>query len=51
MDGIPTEFYKEIFEIIKYDLQANFNNTLFESQVAPKTWNQTITTLIPKKGI
>lgn len=37
MDGIPIEFYKEFFEIIKCDLQANFNNTLFESQLAPKT--------------
>ena len=51
MDGIPIEFYKEFFEIIKCDLQANFNNTLFESQLAPETWNQAITTLIPKKEI
>ena len=51
VDGVPIEFYKEFFEIIKYDLQTPFNNTLFQSQGSPKTWNQAIITLIPKKGI
>ena len=50
VDGIPIEFYKEFLEIIKYDLQKTFNETLFENQITPKTWNQAIITLIPKKG-
>ena len=50
VDGIPIEFYKEFLEIIKYDLQKTFNETLFENQITPKTWNQAVITLIPKKG-
>ena len=50
MDGIPKEFYKEFLETIKYDLQKTCNETLFENQITPKTWNQAIITLIPKKG-
>ena len=50
VDGIPKEFYKEFLETIKYDLQKTCNETLFENQITPKTWNQAIITLIPKKG-
>ena len=50
VDGIPKEFYKEFLETIKYDLQKTCNETLFENQITPKTWNQAVITLIPKKG-
>ena len=49
-DVLPIEFYKEFFENIKNDLQVRFNKTLFDAQTTPKTWNQAIITLIPKKG-
>lgn len=49
IDGLPIEFYKEFFEQIKYDLQNTYNKTLFDIKIAPKTWNQAITTLIPEK--
>ena len=48
--GLLIEFYKELFETIKYDLQLTFNKTLFDSKLTPKIWNQAIITLIPKKG-
>ena len=50
IDGIPIKFYKEFLEIIKKDLQKIFNETLFRNKKTPKTWNQAIITLIPKKG-
>ena len=49
IDGIPIEFYKEFFPIIKNDLKYIFNKVLFNLQTTPKTWNQAIITLIPKK--
>ena len=45
VDGLPIEFYKELFEIIKYELQLTFNKTLFNSKL---TWNQVIIALISK---
>ena len=50
IDGIPIEFSKEFHEIIINDLQKTFNEALFNNQTIPKTWNQAIITLIPKKG-
>ena len=50
VDGLPIEFYKKFFEKIKHDLQTTYNKTLFQKQQPPKTWNQAIITLIPKKG-
>ena len=50
IDGIPIEFYKEFIDIIKKDLQKIFNEILFTNKKTPKTWNQAIITLIPKKG-
>ena len=50
IDGIPIKFYKEFIEIIKKDLQKIFNEILFTNKKTPKTWNQAIITLIPKKG-
>ena len=50
IDGIPIEFYKEFLETITNDLQKTFNETLINNQKIPKTWNQAIITLIPKKG-
>ena len=48
-DGIPVEFYKEFYQILKNDLQDIFNNVLFNLKITPKTWNQAIITLIPKQ--
>ena len=42
VDGIPIEFYKDFFEILKKDLQITFNNALFNLKTTPKTWNQAI---------
>ena len=50
VDGIPIEFYKEFLETIIPDLQKTFNETLFTNKKMPKTWNQAMITLIPKKG-
>ena len=50
MDGIPIDFYKEFLETIILDLLKTFNETLFTNKKTPKTWNQAIITLIPKKG-
>ena len=47
VDGIPIDFYKET---IILDLQKTFIETLFTNKKTPKTWNQAIITLIPKKG-
>ena len=47
--GIPVEFYKEFYPIIKNDLKYIFKKVLFNLQTTPKTWNQAIITLIPKK--
>ena len=49
IDGIPVEFYKEFFELLKKDPQDIFNNVLFEQKTTPKTWNQAIISLIPKQ--
>ena len=50
IDSIPIEFYKEFIETIKTDLQKFFNEILFSNKKTPKSWNQAIITLIPKKG-
>ena len=49
VDAIPIEFYEEIFEILKKDLQTVFNNVLFELKKTPKTWNHAIICLILKR--
>ena len=49
IDGIPIEFYREFFELLKKDLQDIFNNVLFEQKITPKTWNHAIISLIPKQ--
>ena len=49
MDGIPVEFYKEFFDLLKKDLQDIFNNVLFQQKTTPTTWNQAIMSLIPKQ--
>ena len=49
IDGIPIEFFKEFFELLKKDLQDIFNNVLFEQKTTPKTWNQAIISIIPKQ--
>ena len=49
VDGIPIEFYKEFFDILKKDLQTVFNNVLFKLKRTPKTWNSAIICLIPKR--
>ena len=49
IDGIPIEFYKEFIEIIKKVLQKTFNEILFTNKITPKTWNQAIITLIPRR--
>ena len=50
MHGIPIDFYKEFLETIILDLLKTFNETLFTNKKTPKTWNQAIIMLIPKKG-
>ena len=47
--GIPIEFYKEFFELLKKDLQDIFNNVLFEQKITAQTWNQAIISLISKQ--
>ena len=37
IDGIPVEFYKEFFDLLKKDLQDMFDNVLFQQKTAPKT--------------
>ena len=49
IDGIPAEFYKEFYSLLKKDLQEIFNKVLFTYKTTPKTWNQAIITLIPKQ--
>ena len=49
IDGIPAEFYKEFYTILKKDLQDIFNKVLFNLKTTPKTRNQAIITLIPKQ--
>ena len=49
-DGILIEFYNGFTETIKKDLQKAFNEILFTKKITPKTWDQTIITLAPKKG-
>ena len=50
IDGLPIEFYKDFFELLKNNLQNLHNNTLFHDKNTPKTCNQALITLIPKKG-
>ena len=42
----PVEFYKEVFDLLKKDLQDIFNNLLFHFKITPKTWTQVIITLM-----
>ena len=42
----PVEFYKEVFDLLKKDLQDIFNNLLFHFKTTPKTWTQAIITLM-----
>ena len=51
IDGIRIEFYKEFIQIKKKDLGKIFNEILLTNKKTPKTWNQAIITLIPKKEI
>ena len=50
IDSIPIEFYNGFTETIKKDLQKAFSEILFTKKITPKTWDQTIITLAPKKG-
>ena len=49
IDGIPVEFCKEFFDLLKKDLQDIFDNVLFQQKTAPKTWNQAIISSTPKQ--
>ena len=49
IDGIPVEFYKEFFDLLKKDLQDIFDNVLFQQKTALKTWNQAIISSTPKQ--
>ena len=49
LDGIPIEFYNKFLETIMLYSQKAFNEQL--NKKMPKTWNQAIITLIPKKVI
>ena len=49
IDGIPVEFYKYFFDLLKQDLQHIFNYLLFQQRTTPKTWNKAIISLIPKQ--
>ena len=37
IDGIPAEFYKEFYPILKKGLQDIFNKVLFTLKTTPKT--------------
>ena len=49
IDGIPVEYYKEFFHLLKSDLQDTFNKAIFHLKTTTKTCNQAIITLIPKQ--
>ena len=49
IDGIPVEFYKYFYDLLKQDLQHIFNYLLFQQRTTPKTWNKAIISLIPKQ--
>ena len=48
VDGIPTEFYKTHFELIKLDHLDLFNSILFQNEKILTTVTRAIITLIPK---
>ena len=49
IDGIPIEFYKKNFQLVKKDLQETCNKIIFQTKTAPTTWKQAIIALIPKQ--
>ena len=38
IDGIPKEFYKENFHLLKKNLQETFNKIMFQTKITPTTW-------------
>ena len=48
VDGIPVEFYKTHFELIKHDLLDLFNSILFQNEKIPTSMTRAVITLIPK---
>ena len=48
IDGLPIEFYKSQYEIIKNDLLQIYNSILFLNENLPPSMTQVIITLLPK---
>ena len=48
IDGLPIEFYKSQYEIIKNDLLQIYNSILFLNENLPPSMTQAIITLLPK---
>ena len=48
INGLPIEFYKTQFELIKHDLLDLFNSILFRNEKIPTSMTRAIITLLPK---
>lgn len=48
IDGLPIEFYKTQYELIKNDLLQLYNSILFRNESIPTSMTRAIVTLIPK---
>ena len=46
--GLPIEFYKSQYDILKHDLLQLYNSILFQNENLTPSMNQAIITLIPK---
>jgi hypothetical protein len=48
-DGIPSEFYKELFDDGKKSLLLTIN-AIFKSEIIPQQWGESTTVMLHKKG-
>ena len=48
LDGLPIEFYKSQYDVLKHDLLQLYNPFLFQNENLTPSLTQTIMTLIPK---
>ncbi len=49
IDGLPTEFYKHFWNVIKEDMLEVFKES-FEKQELPTSCKRAVLSLLPKKG-
>ena len=50
INGLPIEFYKTQFELIKHDLLDLFNSILFRNEKISTSMTRAIITLLPKNA-